>query len=78
MANWGILKENENLYIIIINGMRARNIKNGEEHGPIEHIDHGRNSDELWVRNIYQLIFILNSSVDYTVYICTVCTIDQR
>nr|XP_034316463.1 uncharacterized protein LOC117685946 [Crassostrea gigas] len=48
MANWGILKENENLYIII-NGMRARNIKNGEEHGPIEHIDHERNSDELWI-----------------------------
>lgn len=56
MANWGILKENENLYIII-NGMRARNIKNGEEHGPIEHIDHERNSDELWVRNIYQLSY---------------------
>lgn len=55
MANWGILKENENLYIII-NGMRARNIKNGEEHGPIEHIDHGRNSDE-WVRNIYQFSY---------------------
>lgn len=72
MANWGILKGNENLYIII-NGMRARNIKNGEEHGPIEHIDHGRNSDEK-----YLPIFILNNSVYYTVYICTVCTIDQR
>lgn len=52
MVNWGILKENENFYIII-NGMWVRNIKNGEEYGLIEYIDYGRNLDELWVRNIY-------------------------